>query len=203
MATGAVVDPDLIPMHPEAAEDPTTVTWVLPSCPHDLMRAANHPGGPLGRLIDDGVLVTATGGPGWIRTSVGEASDWKSAAGPVRRAVRQTAVLVLEGHGRGDSSGASEGGGLTGGAVGDEAAGAVGLADEDLNALAQHILAEHITPIAGAHGGRITVVSADGDVVRVELAGACHGCPAAVFTLKQRFERLLQRTVPGVRVVEV
>nr|WP_245193156.1 NifU family protein [Kocuria sp. JC486] len=68
--------------------------------------------------------------------------------------------------------------------------------------LAASLLQEHIAPIAGAHGGRISIRKVTDGVVTVDLAGACHGCPAAVFTLKQRFEAVLQRSAPGARVVE-
>lgn len=181
-------DPQLIPLHPELTGDPATLKWILPTCPHHLGMAASHPSGPLAALIDDAVLAATAGGPGWITTTVEDPATWKAVAGQVRRAVRDTVASVL--------ARAALDGGETSSHV------RPGMADADLKALAEQILEQHITPIAGAHGGRITVESVHDGAVRVDLTGACHGCPAAVFTLQQRFQQLLQRRVPGVRVLE-
>lgn len=186
-----LTDPQLIPLHPELTGDPATLRWVVPTCPHHLGLAATHPSGPLFTLINDGVLTATAGGPGWITTTVEQPATWKSVAGQVRRAVRETATSVLEP--RATTSAVSGVQLMPGGCV---------MTDADVKALAEQILEQHITPIAGAHGGRITVDSVHDGAVRVHLTGACHGCPAAVFTLQQRFEQLLQRHVSGVRVLE-
>ncbi|MEU3983781.1 NifU family protein [Streptomyces sp. NPDC026672] len=51
--------------------------------------------------------------------------------------------------------------------------------------------------LARSHGGTIELVDVCDGVVSVRLRGACHGCPAAWFTLHQRLERLLRRCHPG------
>lgn len=192
-AAEAPTDPHLIPLHPELTGDPATLKWVVSRCPYHLGLAATHPNGPLSALINDAVLVTAAGGPGWITTTVQDPATWRDVAGEVRRAVRETVASVLA-PAELEHAGAMP-------PAPDVSSRAV-MADADLRALAEQILEEHITPIAGAHGGRITVVSVRDGVVRVNLTGACHGCPAAVFTLQQRFQQLLQRSVPEARVLE-
>lgn len=194
VAAEALTDPHLIPLHPELTGDPATLKWVVSRCPYHLGLAATHPSGPLSALINDAVLATTAGGPGWITTTVQDPSTWKDVAGQVRRAVRETVASVLASVELADAGSA---------ATSSDVALGPGMADADLRVLAEQILEQHITPIAGAHGGRITVVSVGDGVVRVNLMGACHGCPAAVFTLQQRFQQLLQRCVPGVRVLEI
>jgi len=39
-------------------------------------------------------------------------------------------------------------------------------------------------------------------VVRVQLQGACQGCPMSTMTIKNGIERLLKEKVPGVTEVE-
>jgi Fe-S cluster biogenesis protein NfuA len=80
-------------------------------------------------------------------------------------------------------------------------------ADQDgaLGRLATRILAEEIAPYAAGHGGSIVLVDVRDGTVDVELAGACHGCPAAAFTIQGRLEHRMRAEAPwlvGVRVAE-
>ena len=60
-----------------------------------------------------------------------------------------------------------------------------------------------IRPSLQAHGGDVELVDvSDGGVVSVRLAGACHGCPGALMTLRMGIERLLKQQVPEVTRVE-
>ena len=53
-----------------------------------------------------------------------------------------------------------------------------------------------------AHGGDIELVAIEDDgTVKVELQGACAGCPGAVITLRDGVERLLKEAVPSVKEV--
>ena len=63
---------------------------------------------------------------------------------------------------------------------------------------------EKIRPNLQADGGDIEFVKLEGNDVHVRLRGACHGCPAAGYTLSMGVERALKKDVPGVgRVINV
>ena len=57
------------------------------------------------------------------------------------------------------------------------------------------LLNEYIKPAVEADGGAITFNSYLGDVVTVNLKGACSGCPSATSTLKGGIESLLNQKV--------
>jgi len=57
------------------------------------------------------------------------------------------------------------------------------------------LLNEYIKPAVEADGGAITFHSYVGDVVTVNLKGACSGCPSATNTLKGGIESLLNQKI--------
>ncbi len=59
---------------------------------------------------------------------------------------------------------------------------------------------EAIRPALQMDGGDITLLDVDEatGAVRIELIGACVGCPASTMTLKAGIERILKDRVPGV-----
>lgn len=59
----------------------------------------------------------------------------------------------------------------------------------------------YIRPAVQADGGDIILLGAEDGVVRIEMAGACGGCPLSMMTLKAGIERILKERVPGVREV--
>lgn len=61
---------------------------------------------------------------------------------------------------------------------------------------------DKVRPNLQADGGDVQLidVTADG-VVKVQLTGACHGCPMAQMTLKNGIERFLKQEVPEVTSV--
>lgn len=62
---------------------------------------------------------------------------------------------------------------------------------------------DEIRPNLVADGGDIKLIDVTDDgVVKVELQGACRGCPGAAMTLKLGVERLLKQRVPEVSSVE-
>ena len=62
---------------------------------------------------------------------------------------------------------------------------------------------DEIRPMLQADGGDVTLVEVTEDgVVRVQLQGACQGCPMSEMTIKNGIERLLVEKVPGVTSVE-
>lgn len=61
---------------------------------------------------------------------------------------------------------------------------------------------EKIRPSLQADGGDVVLLGVDEDgTVKVQLTGACGGCPMSTMTLKQGIERLLKNEVPGVKEV--
>ena len=61
---------------------------------------------------------------------------------------------------------------------------------------------EKIRPSLQADGGDVILLGVDEDgTVKVQLTGACGGCPMSTMTLKQGIERLLKSEVPGVKEV--
>ncbi len=62
---------------------------------------------------------------------------------------------------------------------------------------------EEVRPSLQADGGDIRFVElTDENVVKVELQGACNGCPMAQMTLKQGVENYLKKVIPEVASVE-
>jgi len=69
----------------------------------------------------------------------------------------------------------------------------------DLKLLEQAI--DEVRAILSMDGGDIALVGVEGNTVRVEMRGACVGCPNAVMDLKNVVERLVLEKVPGVKQV--
>jgi Fe-S cluster biogenesis protein NfuA len=60
-----------------------------------------------------------------------------------------------------------------------------------------------ISPYLQRDGGDIQLIDVTDDgIVKVQLTGACHGCPMSQMTLKQGVERALIKEVPGVKEVQ-
>ena len=61
---------------------------------------------------------------------------------------------------------------------------------------------EKIRPYLVADGGDISIVEVTDDMVlRVEMKGACHGCPFSMQTLKAGVEMAVRNEVPEIREV--
>ncbi len=61
---------------------------------------------------------------------------------------------------------------------------------------------EKIRPYLVADGGDISIVEITDDmVVRVEMKGACHGCPFSMQTLKAGVELAVKNEVPEIKEV--
>lgn len=73
-----------------------------------------------------------------------------------------------------------------------------GLFREDEVAAAEAAL-EAVRAYIESHGGRIEVLSAVEGVIRVRLAGSCHGCSGSAVTLKRGVEAALREQYPGFR----
>jgi Fe-S cluster biogenesis protein NfuA len=59
-----------------------------------------------------------------------------------------------------------------------------------------------IRPSLNADGGDVKLVDVSDDgVVKVQLTGACSGCPMSQMTLKMGIEKLLKEEIPEVKEV--
>lgn len=62
---------------------------------------------------------------------------------------------------------------------------------------------EKIRPTLRRDGGDVLLVDVTDDgVVKVQLTGACKGCPMSSVTLKDGIEKFLKAEVPEVTIVE-
>ena len=59
-----------------------------------------------------------------------------------------------------------------------------------------------IRPLLQADGGDVELVDVVDGIVKVRLKGACHGCPGALYTLKNGIEQRLKTLIPEVKSVE-
>ncbi len=64
------------------------------------------------------------------------------------------------------------------------------------------VLDTKIRPAVAKDGGDIKFKSFENGVVKVELQGACSGCPSSIMTLKQGVQNLLKHYVKEVNSVE-
>jgi len=66
----------------------------------------------------------------------------------------------------------------------------------------REILDQQIRPAVAMDGGDIVFVGFDDGVVRIQMQGACGGCPSSTMTLKAGIEARLRHLVPEVQTVE-
>ena len=70
----------------------------------------------------------------------------------------------------------------------------------DLNKRIEQAL-EEIRPFLASDGGDISLVSIEGNVVNVQLHGACVGCSVNQMTLKSGVEMTIKKYVPHIEKV--
>ncbi|MBI5562507.1 MAG: NifU family protein [Deltaproteobacteria bacterium] len=63
---------------------------------------------------------------------------------------------------------------------------------------------DEVRPYLQADGGDVTLVEIDEEamVVKVQLEGACGGCPSAAMTLKAGVENTVKKHAPEINAVE-
>lgn len=66
---------------------------------------------------------------------------------------------------------------------------------------------EAVRPALGAHAGGVELLgfeeAEDGVVVRLRLAGSCHGCPSSLITVRDAIERAITKAAPEVSRLDV
>ncbi len=80
-------------------------------------------------------------------------------------------------------------------------ANAIDESDTDEVKKIKEILNEYIRPAVEMDGGAINFSSFNDGIVKVQLQGACSGCPSSTLTLKSGIENLLKRFMPEVKEV--
>lgn len=68
----------------------------------------------------------------------------------------------------------------------------VSLEDRVLSALAE------VRPYLESHGGNVELLAVEEPVVRLRLAGSCHGCPSSTMTLKLAIENAIHKLAPEI-----
>jgi Fe-S cluster biogenesis protein NfuA len=58
-----------------------------------------------------------------------------------------------------------------------------------------------IRPTLQADGGDVELVDVTDGVVKLQLTGACSGCPMSTMTLKKGIERVLKEQIPEIKEV--
>ncbi|MBA7473378.1 Fe/S biogenesis protein NfuA [subsurface metagenome] len=58
-----------------------------------------------------------------------------------------------------------------------------------------------IRPALQADGGDVELVDVSEGVVKLQLKGACAGCPMSTMTLRNGIERLLKEQIPEIKEV--
>lgn len=64
------------------------------------------------------------------------------------------------------------------------------------------IIDSRVRPSVAMDGGDIIYRGFEGGIVKLELRGACSGCPSATITLKNGIESMLKHFIPEVEAVE-
>lgn len=166
----------VVPTHPVATPDPQVLSWVVPMDALPFRGSVARAPRTLQALLDDSTLAAIEVSPGAVVTMLGEGRTWAAEGARVRAALID-ALGVPESWEAGNQ------------------AHAVG-PDEALEAAAQQIAADSVGAFAASHGGAFEVAQVRDGIVSVRLSGACEDCPAALITMKVRFERLLRRRCP-------
>jgi Fe-S cluster biogenesis protein NfuA len=163
-------------VHPERTADAACLHWRVADGPA-------RPGWPghlaraFDRLTGDGSVAAVTPTAEGALVTVAPGQGWPALAASVRDAV-QDAVRAAFAPAPGVDRNAA------------------------LEAAAQDAVAG-VARYAAGHGGGVELVEVCGDMVRVRLHGACHGCPAAALTVHGRLEAALAARAPWCAGVEL
>jgi Fe-S cluster biogenesis protein NfuA len=69
-------------------------------------------------------------------------------------------------------------------------------AEDGIEARIVEILEEYVKPAVAQDGGNIVFAGYENKIVKVQLQGACAGCPSSTLTLQQGIKNILQRMLP-------
>lgn len=74
--------------------------------------------------------------------------------------------------------------------------------DDPITVQIKELIETKVRPAVALDGGDIVFHSFEDGVVRLEMHGACSGCPSSTATLKQGIENMLRHYIPEVTAVE-
>lgn len=74
--------------------------------------------------------------------------------------------------------------------------------DDEITKQIKELIEIKVRPAVAMDGGDITFHSFENGIVRLELKGACQGCPSSSITLKNGIENMLKHYIPEVESVE-
>jgi Fe-S cluster biogenesis protein NfuA/nitrite reductase/ring-hydroxylating ferredoxin subunit len=60
-----------------------------------------------------------------------------------------------------------------------------------------------VRPYLGSHGGDVSLLEVDGDVVRLQFSGSCKSCPSSAVTLELAVEDAVRAAAPEICSIEV
>ncbi|MEV0425642.1 NifU family protein [Micromonospora sp. NPDC049836] len=171
----------VVPLHPQAdPARPERVRWIVPTGAVPVTGAVAAAPAALAGLLADGVLTAVLVEAGAVVTDLAPGRRWAADGARVRTALH---AALAEPAGWVTRSGPAP----------DD--------DATLRESVRRLLDGPVGDVARSHGGRIDLVDVHDGQVRVRLAGACQGCPAARHTLRHRLEAELRRHHPRLRGV--
>jgi Fe-S cluster biogenesis protein NfuA/nitrite reductase/ring-hydroxylating ferredoxin subunit len=62
---------------------------------------------------------------------------------------------------------------------------------------------DSVRPYLGSHGGDVSLLEVDGDVVRLQFTGSCKSCPSSAVTLELAVEDAVRAAAPEISSIEV
>ncbi|MGX9791023.1 NifU family protein [Mycobacterium sp. MMS18-G62] len=66
-----------------------------------------------------------------------------------------------------------------------------------------HDALKTVRPYLGSHGGDVSLLGVDGDVVRLQFSGSCKSCPSSAVTLELAVEDAVRAAAPEISSIEV
>lgn len=167
----------MVPFHPQADPGrPERIRWILPSGVLPATGASVPVPPQLATLLADGTLTDVTVAADAVVTDLAPGRRWADDGPRVRTALH----AALD-----DPAGWLS-----------ALAPALSDSDEAVRHSVRRLLDGSVGDFVRSHGGSIELVDVCDGVVSVRLAGACDGCPAARYTLRNRVEAELRRHHP-------
>ncbi|MFU8872763.1 NifU family protein [Micromonospora sp. SL4-19] len=168
-----------MPFHPQAdPRRPERIRWILPGGVLPVAGGSVPVPPSLAALLSDGTLTDVAVAADAVVTDLAPGRRWADEGPRVRSALHVALDDPV-------------------GWLG-ESAPARSDPDEPVRRSVRRLLDGSVGDFVRSHGGCIELVDVRDGVVRVRLAGACDGCPAARFTLRNRVEAELRRHHPQV-----
>lgn len=157
-----------VAMHPEPVpHDPAALRWVVGGAQLSSGLLTDAPG-RLGEMLHAQVISKAIVEPGAVWLWVADGSSWHDIGAETREALTEALshpeLWTI---------------------VADD--------DQVLRLVATDVISGQLADWIASHGGRITLVDAGHDTIKVSLEGNCKGCPAAGLTMHGRIQTAVSK----------